>query len=164
MFELQQNNHCVAVGRLWRRVNCIPMRGDFSAQCTDLHFLGGGYSKRNRFRSLGALKGSAEGFVYWEGKWTVARQFRDNVLMAADAESHDQHVVEAVQTVLEDVRGISVRCECADEKTGMCCGQCMGKVCRAMGFCMARTSPASGTERGLDAETCSPFTHSRAQL
>ena len=24
-FELQKNNHCTAIGRLWQRVNCIPM-------------------------------------------------------------------------------------------------------------------------------------------
>ena len=35
-FELQKNNHCTAAGRIWKRVNCIPMGGSFSAQSADV--------------------------------------------------------------------------------------------------------------------------------
>ena len=78
-FELRKNNHCAAVGRLWQRVNCIPMGGSFPAQSADLHSVWGAYKKRNNFCRLGALKFSPKGVVDWEGRWVISLiQLRHN--------------------------------------------------------------------------------------
>ena len=67
-FELQRNNKCWAVGKLWSRDLCIPMGGSFSAQSADLHSVWGAYTGRQEFRRLGALTISPEGYVLWKGR------------------------------------------------------------------------------------------------
>ena len=91
------------------------------------------------------MKVSAEDFVYWEGRWTVAlMQFRDNLLLETNAEPQNyQRVVEEVRNVLQDRLGIHVRCECAND-AGECQENRMGPVCRAMAFCSARTPTGRG--------------------
>ena len=89
--------------------------------------------------------------MHWVGRWAIARiQFRDNVLPATDAPRTDfQEVVEEVRGVLEEVRGIPVRCDCAND-AGVCQDRCMGPVCRAMGYCIVRTHATAGRD-----ESCS---------
>ena len=121
------------------------MGGSFSAQSADLHSVWGAYKRRNRFRQLGALHVSPEGFVHWVGRWTIALiQFRANVLLATDAPRTDfQEVVEEVRGVLEEVWGIPVRCDCAND-AGVCQDRCMGPVCRVMGYCIVQTPQGGG--------------------
>ena len=64
MFEMNHNNVVRAAGQLWTRKGCIPMGGSFSAQATDLHSLWGVYKTRQKFRALGDLHMSDEGFAY----------------------------------------------------------------------------------------------------
>ena len=61
------------------------------------------------------------------------KQFHDNVLMAINAQPDNyQRVVEEVRNVLQEVWGIPVRCDCANDD-GVCQGNCMGPVFGAMG-------------------------------
>ena len=64
MFEMQHDNYIRATGGLWCRSGCIPMGGSFSAQAADLHCLWGVYKNRHKFRTLGELRISDEGFPY----------------------------------------------------------------------------------------------------
>ena len=45
-FELEKNNKCWSVGKLWSRTGCIPMGGSFSAQSADLHSIWDAYQGR----------------------------------------------------------------------------------------------------------------------
>ena len=137
-FELQVNNKCWSVGKVWSRDQCIPMGGSFSAQSADLHCVWSGYTGRSIFRRLGALNIAPEGYVFWVGTWTIALcQFRDNVLLATDASPDDCiAVVSLVRGVLEEAWGLPVECACADQQ-GDCSGSCLQRVVRCMGFCIA---------------------------
>ena len=65
----------------------------------------------------------------------------ENVLLATEAQPWVcQRVVEEARNVPEEVCGIPVRCERADD-TGVCQGKCMGQVCGAMGFCVVQRCP-----------------------
>ena len=142
-FELQRNNKCWAVGKLWSRDLCIPMGGSFSAQSADLHSVWGAYTGRQE--RLGALTISPEGYVLWTGRWRISLcQFRDNILMATDARVEDcREVVSLVKSVLERVWGLPVECNCAD-KQGNCQGACLGPVLRCMGFCISLGGEGKG--------------------
>ena len=37
LFELEKNNRCCTVGKVFARELCIPMGGSFSTQSADLH-------------------------------------------------------------------------------------------------------------------------------
>ena len=140
--ELEKNNKCWPVGKLWSRDRCIPMGGSFSAQHADLHSIWGSYRGIQEFRCLGALNLSSEGNVLWTGRWKIALcQSRDNILMASDADQADcKEVVALVKSVLEPVE-----CCCVDNR-GLCQGRCMGPVICCMGFCIAM----GGGSRGID--------------
>ena len=144
-FELQVNNKCWSVGKVWGRDQCIPMGGSFSAQSADLHCVWSGYTGRSIFRRLGALNISAEGYVFWVGTWTIALcQFRDNVLLATDARPDDCiAVVSLVRRVLEEAWGLPVECACADQQ-GDCSGSCLQRVVRCMGLCIAMGGEGGG--------------------
>ena len=85
--ELTHNNGCYSTGSLWARTNCIPMGGPFSAQEADLHSVWATYTGRGKFRSLGRLEVTTEGWPVWHGRWgrTSMCQFRDNILLSTDA-------------------------------------------------------------------------------
>ena len=64
-------------------------------------------------------------------------QFRDNILVASDADPSDcKELVGLVKSVLKKTWGLPVECACAD-KQGMCQGTCLGPVIICMGFCIA---------------------------
>ena len=117
----------------------------FSAQCADLHSVWAAYKKCNAFRRLSALKVSQEGFIYWEGCWTVVLgQFRDNVLLATNAPvAACRELIQEVHHILPEVWSIPIHCNCADQN-GDCQGVCLGPVCTTMGYCCARTPEGKG--------------------
>ena len=110
----------------------------FSAQSAALHSIWGSYRGRHAFKCLGALNVSPEGYVFWTGRWKIALcRFRDNILMASDADPVDcKKVVALVKSVLEKVWKLPVECLSADNQ-GLCQGRRMGPVIRCMGFCIA---------------------------
>ena len=64
MFEINHNNYIRAAGGLWSRSRCILTGGYFSAQAAELHSLWSVYKGRHKFRALGELQISGEGFPY----------------------------------------------------------------------------------------------------
>ena len=84
MFETNNHIYVKAAGELWSRAGCIPMGGSFSAQAADLHSLWGVYKGRHKFRALGELRISDEGFPFWvsdHGRVGFCH-FHDNILVA----------------------------------------------------------------------------------
>ena len=80
--EVTENNGYFGAGSVWKRTNCIPMGGAFSAQG-----VWAAYSNRKYFHQLEHLGITPEGWPVWHtpvGRVTLC-QFRDNILTATDA-------------------------------------------------------------------------------
>ena len=135
--ELTNNNGCYSTGGLWARTNCIPMGGPFSAQGTDSVWAA--YTGRGKFRGLGRLEVSAEGWPVWHGMWGHASmcQFRDNILLATDAAPSDRAiVVQAVRQVLKVCWNLEVDCDCMTKELRICTGSCCNNVTKVVGVVM----------------------------
>ena len=84
--ELEKNNRCRALGRVWSRDLCIPQGGSFSAQSAHLHCICKSFVCQHLFRALGTLEITDEGSPIWRGQYTMPLcQFRDNLILGTNA-------------------------------------------------------------------------------
>ena len=142
-FSLLEDNMVVAGGELWKRTQAIPMGGPFSAQSADLHSVWSCKQFVHKLSELGRFETTPSGVVQWSGACGVLalQQFCDNLVVAAKG-PNARHSMSLVCTVMQDVSGLKVECECRDkDETVVCVGVCMRDSLTAMGVTILRGAP-----------------------
>ena len=106
------------------------------------------YKNRHKFRALGDLHISDEGFAHWTNEHGAAAlcQFRDNILTATSyPDSPATRLVELICKVLESSWDLAVLCECRQKQADVCKTTCYGTSCVVLGYSLHQGTQGGGT-------------------
>ena len=106
------------------------------------------YTGRHKFRDLGDLRISDEGFPYWvspQGNIALC-QFEDNIRIATSFPYSPQaRVVDRVCKILESCWDLAVLCDCRQRRKDPYTFTCHKHTCLALGYCLVWGEQGCGT-------------------
>ena len=113
-----------------------PLLKGGGSQSADLRSVWGAKKHVDLMRRLGNLTFSPRGHALWHtprGNTLSLAQFRDDVLLGAKGSSATREM-QHVCSVLTEVWGLLVHCDCMTEDVRVCQNKCMTPSLTAMGF------------------------------
>ena len=147
--EFVHNNFVQASGKIWRRVDAIPMGGSFSAQAADLYSIWRLKKAVTCMKLLGDLHWASNDYPYWVvntsgGRVSLAlAQFRDNIVVATTEAPGTSVVMSRVCHCLSKAWNLQVLCDCLADQNP-CVGACMQGYCKALGLGLVRSASGEG--------------------